>query len=102
MTAGPYLCPADVQLSSDAQIRVRGHLQYPSAQILYPVSLPGGLGERGGRQQPPRLIGLAGAEFGAALEGTRGRGGATALLRLGGGFLKQGGHALVGFQRGCR
>ncbi len=48
------------------------------------------------------LIALTGAEFGGALEGTRGRGGAAAPLRLGGRLLEQRGHVLVGFQRGRR
>src|SRR5258708_1550702 len=53
------------------------------------------------RRQAGGLRGLAGGEFGGALEGTRGRGGAAPLLRLSSGFLEQGGHVLVGLQRGC-
>ncbi len=59
-------------------------------------------GDFTGGQQPPRLFRLGRAEFGSALESPRGGGAAAAPLRLGGGFLQQRGHALVGFQCGCR
>ena len=91
-----------MQPGGDAQLRVPGHREHPGGQLLDPVRLPGGQGERGGGQQPAGLIVLAGAEFGGALEGARGGGGAAAPLRLGGRLLEQRGHVLVGFQRGCR
>jgi hypothetical protein len=59
-------------------------------------------GDFTGGQQPPRLIGLARAEFGSALQSPRGHGVAAAPPRLGGGFLQQQGHMLVGFQCGGR
>jgi len=67
VTVRPQQRPADIEPGGDAQVRVGCQREYLARQFAYPVGLSGGEGEIGGGQQPPGLVGLAGAELGGAL-----------------------------------